>query len=159
MDQHAPGVVGPGLGLGGDPASDRAGDVCLGIFIQGSGPPGARKNLRLGTWRGPPSSGSGPMLSRPASVCEAAVPLRHTSPTPRHVRISAQDCGWGPLPHQGFSHSFLPHQSCELGAGGRYRCRTRNGDRGSIWILSSSLLCSDPVKDYVQANPGWYWAS
>ena len=143
----------------GDPASDRSGNVCLGIFVQGSSHPHAGKNLSLGTWRGPPSSGGGPMLSGPASVCEAAVPLRHPSPTSRHVRVSAQDCGWGPLPHQGCSHSFLPLQSHELGAGGRCRCRARNGDRGSIQILSSSFLCSDPVKDYVQANPGWYWAS
>lgn len=46
----------------GHPASDRSGNVCLGIFVQGSGPPRAGKNLSLGTWRGPPSSGGGPML-------------------------------------------------------------------------------------------------
>ena len=52
--------------------------------------------------------------------------------------------------------SFLLRKSWEPWWG---RCRRGNGDIGEILILSPSFLCSDPVKDYVQANPGWYWAS
>lgn len=142
----------------GHPASDKSGNVGLGIFVQGSGPPCAGKNLILGMWRGPPSRGDGPMLlGQQVSVKQpflSDTPALHPGmSTSQPKTVAGVPCPtWGAV-------SFLPLQSCELGAGGRYRCRTRNGDRGSIRILSSSLLCSDPVKDYVQANPGWYWAS
>lgn len=115
-----------------------------------------RESLRECTRRSPPfgrAGGAGGLVLS-GSLSDPLAP---------HPALLSPSLGlWLGLPEPpGVHASFLSLRSCELGWGwgASADVEPEIESEGKCVCFFPPSLCSDPVKDYIQANPGWYWAS